>query len=90
MRKRYKNKIRDLKILIEQEIELGIRKAKKEDKIKKCRIRIDMIISEVEDLKIRVINKLNEMKKITAKINELEKGKDLDCINMMEILNGYE
>ena len=46
MRKRYKNEIRDLKILMEQEIELGIRKAKKEDKIKKCRIRIDMIISE--------------------------------------------
>ena len=49
-----------------------------------------MIISEAEDLKIRVINKLNEMKKITAKINELEMEKDLDCINMMEILNGYE
>ena len=30
------------------------------------------------------------MKKIRTKINELEKEKDLDCINMMEILNGYE
>ena len=73
LRKRYKNEIKDLKILIEQEIELG-KKTKKEDKIKECRIRIDIIISEAEDLKIR-------------EINELEKEKYLDFINMMEILN---
>ena len=30
------------------------------------------------------------MERIKAKINKLEKEKDLDCINMMEILNGYE
>ena len=70
MRKRYKNEIKDLKILIGQEIELGTKKQKKEDKVKKHR--------------------LNEMKKIRTKINELEKEKDLDCINMMEILKGYE
>ena len=29
------------------------------------------------------------MERIRTKINELEKEKDLDCINMMEILNGY-
>ena len=90
MRKRYKNEIKDLKILIEQEIELGTKKQKKEDKVKKHRIRIDIIISEAEDLNIRLINKLNEMRKIRTEINELEKEKDLDCINMMEILKGYE
>ena len=90
MRKRYKNEIKDLKILIGQEIELGTKKQKKEDKVKKHRIRIDIIISEAEDLNIRLINKLNEMKKIRTEINELEKEKDLDCINMMEILKGYE
>ena len=36
------------------------------------------------------MNKLNKIKKIRTEINELEKEKDLDCINMMEILNGYE
>ena len=30
------------------------------------------------------------MERIKTRINELEKEKDLDCINMMEILNGYE
>ena len=30
------------------------------------------------------------MKKIKSEINELEKEKDLDGINMMEILNRYE
>ena len=46
LRKRYKNEIKDLKILIEQEIELGTKKKKKkEDEIKKCRIRIHIIIS---------------------------------------------
>ena len=30
------------------------------------------------------------MKKIKTEINELEKEKDPDCINMMEILNRYE
>ena len=86
----YKNEIKDLKVLIKQEIELGRNKRKKKNKIKECRIRIDIIISEAEDLNLRVINKLNEMKKIRTKINELEKEKDLDCVNMMEILNGYE
>ena len=88
LRERYKNETKGLKILTEQEIELGT--TKKKDKIKEYRIGIDTIISEAEDLKIRVINKLNEMKKIRKKINELEKEKDLDCINMIEILNGYE
>ena len=53
-------------------------------------MRIDIIISEAEDLKIRVINKLNEMKKIRTGINELKKEKYLECISMMEGLNGYE
>ena len=30
------------------------------------------------------------MEKIRTETNELEKEKDLDCINMMEILKGYE
>ena len=30
------------------------------------------------------------MKRIRTEINELEKVKDLDCITMKEILNGYE
>ena len=30
------------------------------------------------------------MKEIRVKINELEKKKDIDCINRMKILNGYE
>ena len=45
LRKRYKNEIKDLKILIEQEIELRNKKKKEEDEIKKCRIRIHIIIS---------------------------------------------
>ena len=90
LRKRYKNEIKDLKILTEQELELGTKKTKLEDKIKECRIIIDIIIREAEDLKMRVINELNEMKRIRTKINELEKEKGLDCTNMTKILNGYE
>ena len=97
LRKRYKNEIKDLKMLIQQEIELGTKSKKTEDKIKECRIRIDIIISEAEDLRlikkiilIILINKLNELRKIRTNINELEKEKDLDCINMMQILNEYE
>ena len=67
MRKRYQNEIKDFKILIGEEIELGTKKQKEEDKIKECRIRTDLIISETEDLEIRVINKLNEMKKMKRK-----------------------
>ena len=73
--KKYRNETRGLKILIEQEIELETKKQKTEDKIKVYKIVIDIIISEAEDLKIRVINKLNEIKKIKTKINELEKEK---------------
>ena len=62
---------------------------KKEDKIKYYRIVIDLLISETEDLKIRVINKPNEMKKIKTKINDLEKERDLACISMTERLYGY-
>ena len=62
MRKRYKNETRGLKILIEQEIGLETKKRKTEDKINEYRILMDIIITEVEDLKIRVINKLNETK----------------------------
>ena len=59
---------------MEQEIELKAKKTKKtEDKIKEYKILINTVISEAEDLKIRVINKLNEMKKMETKINELEK-----------------
>ena len=47
-------------------------------------------MSEAEDLKIRVVIKLNEIKKIKTKINELEKEKDLACISMTERLYGYE
>ena len=97
LRKRYKNEIKDLKMLIQQEIELGTKSKKTEDKIKECRIRIDIIISGAEDLRlikkiilIILINKLNELRKIRTNINELEKEKDLDCINMMQILNEYE
>ena len=68
LRKRYKSEIENLIILKEQEIELGTTTKKNDDKIKECRIRTDIIISEAKDLKIRVINKLNEMKKIKAKI----------------------
>ena len=71
--KKYRNETRGLKILIEQEIELETKKQKTEYKIKVYKIVIDIIISEAEDLKIRVINKLNEIKKIKTKINELEK-----------------
>ena len=62
MRKRYRNETRGLKILIEQEIGLETKKRKTEDKINEYRILMDIIITEVEDLKIRVINKLNETK----------------------------
>ena len=69
LRKRYKSEIENLTILKEQEIELGTTTTKKNDhKITECRIRTDIILSEAKDLKIRVINKLNEMKKIKAKI----------------------
>ena len=47
-------------------------------------------MSKAEDLKVRVINKLNEMKKIRTKINALEKEKDLACISMTERLYRYE
>ena len=30
------------------------------------------------------------MERIRTEINELERYKGLDCINMMEIMNGYE
>ena len=86
MRKRYKNETRSLEILKEQEIEL---RTKKEDKIKKYRALIDIVISETEDLKIKVINKLNEMKKIKTKIDELEKEKCHECI-MAEGVYGHE
>ena len=56
LRKRYKNEIKDLKILIGHEIKLGTKK-KKGDNIKECRTRIDIIINEAEDLKIRFKNK---------------------------------
>ena len=44
---------------------------------------IDTIISNAKDLRMTAINKLNEMERIRSKINELEKDKDHDCINMM-------
>ena len=80
LRKRYKNEASGLGILTEQEIELKTKKLEKEDKIKEYKILIDIVIGEAEDLKIRVINKLNEMKKIRTKIDELEKEKALMCI----------
>ena len=43
------------------------------------KILIDITISDAEDLKIEVINKLNEMKKIITKIDELEKEIPLVC-----------
>ena len=73
LRKKYRNKTRGLKILIEKEIELE-EKQKTEDKIKEYKIVIDIIISEAEDLKKRVINKLNEMKKIKTKSQEGKRG----------------
>ena len=88
LRKMYKNQTRRLKILIEKEIELEAKNKKTEDRIKQHR-KIDIIISEAEDLKIRVINKLNDKKKINTKINEKEKEKDLACISMAERLYGY-
>ena len=87
MRKRYINETRGLETLMEQEIELKTKKKqKKEDTIKEYKILI--VISEA-DFKIKVINKLNEMKKIKAKINELEKEKCLECI-MTESVYGHE
>ena len=88
MRKWYKNETRGLEILKKQEIELKIKKTKNKDRIEEYKILIETIIGKAEDLKIRVINKLNEMKKITTKINELEKKK-LWCISMTERLYGY-
>ena len=48
LRKRYRNETKGLKILIEQEIELGTKKQKTVDEIKEYRIGIDIIISEAE------------------------------------------
>ena len=79
MRKRYRNETIGLKILREQEIELKIKKREKEGKIKEYKILIDVTISDAEDLKIEVINKLNGMKKIRIKIDELEKEIALVC-----------
>ena len=79
----YRNGTIGLKILTEQEIELKTKKRVKEEKIKEYKIIIDIVISEAEDLKLKLINKLNEMKKIRTKIDELEKEKALACI-------GYE
>ena len=56
LKKKYRNETRGLEILVEQEIEL---ETKKEYKIKEYKTLIDIIISKAEDLKIRVINKLN-------------------------------
>ena len=80
LRKRYRNEASGLGILAEQQIELKTKKREKEDKIKEYKILIDILTSEAEDLKIRVINKLNEMRKIRTKIDELEKEKALMCI----------
>ena len=84
LRKRYKNEIKEVKILTEQKIELETKKQKKEDK-KEHRIGIDTIISDAEDLKITAKIKLNKMQRIKTEINKLEKDRDLDCINVMEI-----
>ena len=74
LRKRCINETTGLEILMEQEKELKTKnKKKKEDKIEEYRIIIDIVISEAEELKIKVINKLTEMKKIRTKTNELEK-----------------
>ena len=77
LRKRYRNEISGLEILTEQEIELKTKKREKKDKIKEYKILIGIVISDAEDLKIRVINKLNKVKKIRTKIDELEKEKAL-------------
>ena len=79
LRKRYRNETRNFKALIEQEIELETKKQTIEGGIKEYKILIDIIVSEAEDLKIRVVNELNEMKKIRIKINELEKEK-MSCV----------
>ena len=91
LRKGYKNETRGLEILMELEIELKAnKKQKKEEKIKEYRALIDTLsISEAEDLKIRVINKLNEMKKIKTKIDELEIEKGCEFI-MAEKVYGHE
>ena len=60
LRKRYRNKTTGLKILTEQKMELETKKQKTEDKIREHRIGIDTMISDAEDLKIRVINKLKK------------------------------
>ena len=88
LRRRYRNETRSLEILMEKEIKFKT-KTKKEDKIEEYRTIIDMVISEVEDLKVRAIDKLNKMKKIRTKTDELEKEKALACISMTERLYGY-
>ena len=88
LRKRYRNENRGLKILVEQEIELKT-KEKKEDRIEEYRIIIGAVISNAEDLKRRAMNKLNEMKKIRIKIDELEMEKDLVCTSMTKRLYRY-
>ena len=55
------------------------KKTEKEYKIKEYKILIDITISDAEDLKIEVINKLNEMKKVRTKIDELENEIALAC-----------
>ena len=82
LRKRYRNETIGLETLLEQKIELETIK-KNEDKIRERRMGIDTIISNAKDLRMTAINKLNEMERIRTKINELEKDKDHDCINMM-------
>ena len=88
LRKRYRNENRGLKILVEQEIELKT-KEKEEDRIEEYRIILGAVISNAEDLKRRAMNKLNEMKKIRIKIDELEMEKDLVCTSMTERLYRY-
>ena len=62
-----RNETRGLKILTEQEIELKTKETKKEDRIEEYRIIIGAVLSNAEDLKIRLINKLDEMKEMKNK-----------------------
>ena len=90
MRNWYRNETRGLEILKEQEVELKTKETKKGDRIEEYRIIIiGAVICYAEDLKIRAMNKLNEIKKIITKIDKLEKEKCLVCISMTERLNGY-
>ena len=89
LRKWYRNETRGLEIMKEQEMELKTKETKKEDRIEEYRIIIDAVISNAEDLRIRAMNKLNEMKKIKTKIDELKKEKALVCISLTERLSGY-